>query len=536
MDKPYDVIIAGAGPIGLFIACELGQAGHSVLVLEREAQLESVLKSGPMGFRGLNGPAVEAFYRRGLLEKIDMPSRHLAAFKEGLKTSALAISKDLGTGPTTSGVRFGGHFASITLNANLFEPSRFKYRIPGPSFLPAPTTIYLLEKTMAERAESLGVTILRDHAVTAITAQDDHGVIVKAGKGKTFCGKWLIGCDGAHSVIRRLAAFGFEGTEPTFTGYTAHCEFEPADKLKRGFHVTGKGMFINDVPGIIHLLDPDGAAWDRTQEITLEHFQDCLDRITRKTDVKITKIHNARSWTDRTKQATAYRRGRVLLAGDAAHTHSPLGGQGLNLGMGDAVNLGWKLAATLRQEKMAADGSETDMTLLDTYESERRPYGEWLLGFTRVQVAALQPDPYGAALQSLIRDLAATPDWTNLVMGRTTGLSLRYSLGDEEAHAHPLVGSSAPDFELQDGSRLGPMLGQGKGLLVDLKNDARLKELVVGSKYEGLVDYRPLKVKDSRDLQALLIRPDGIVVWVVENDEQADIDAAKAALKRWFEF
>ncbi|KAJ5300037.1 hypothetical protein N7476_011594 [Penicillium atrosanguineum] len=536
MERSYDVIIAGGGPVGLFVACELGQAGHSVLVLEREVDTETALKSGPMGFRGLNGPSVEALYRRGLLDKIDMADQRLAGFNEGLKGSALAIGKDLGQGPTKSGVRFGGHFASITLDPNLFEPSRFKYRIVGPSYLPAPTTIHLMETTLGERAETLGVTILRDHAVTDIVAKDDHGITVRAGKGKgeIFRGRWLVGCDGAHSLIRRLAAFRFEGTEPTLTGYTAHCEFEPADGLKKGFHVTGKGMYINDVPGIVHILDPDGAAWDRTKDITPQHFQDCLDRVTRKTDVKITKIHNSRSWTDRTKQVTEYRKGRVLLAGDAAHTHSPLGGQGLNLGLGDAVNLGWKLAATVRQEKRAADGSEVDTSLLDTYDRERRTYGEWLLGFTRVQVVALQPDLYGAALLSLIRELATTTDWTNLIMGRTTGLTLRYDVGVQ--NAHPLVGCSAPDFELQDGSRLGPMLGVGKGLLVDLNDDPRLRELVVSTNYQAQVAYRPLDVKDSRDLQALLIRPDGIVVWAVDNDETVDLVAAKTALKRWFEF
>ncbi|KAL9002676.1 MAG: hypothetical protein Q9188_004415 [Gyalolechia gomerana] len=202
--------------------------------------------------------------------------------------------------------------------------------------------------------------------------------------------------------------------------------------------------------------------------------------------MKISKIDLASSFTDRCKQTTSYRKGRVLLAGDAAHIHGPVGSQGLNLGLGDAMNLGWKLAATIRQESKSG-GAPADLALLDTYESERHPLGAWVLEWTRAQVTTLSPDPYGQAVQGLIRDLIDTFDGTNLFLDRHWGLSQRYKLGESEAHAHPLIGCSVPDFELNDGSRLGPKLEEGRGLLIDFEGTTVLKELVVGGKYKARI-------------------------------------------------
>jgi 2-polyprenyl-6-methoxyphenol hydroxylase-like FAD-dependent oxidoreductase len=517
MSKLYDVIIAGAGPIGLFLACELGLAHASVLVLERDLKPESPWKVEQLGRRGINTPSVEALYRRGLLSKF---------FDPGERPSSLQ---------KTPGFQFGGHFAGIMLNANMLDLDRWKYRLPGPALVPAPTTIERIETVLTERAESLGVTILRGNGVTKIAAQDGDSVTVEAGETQFFRGKWLVGCDGGRSVIRKAAGFDFVGTEAKFTGYAVKCDLDHPEKLKPGFHVTKTGMYIVGRPNSLHLVDFDGAAFDRTQEITQEHIQDVLSRVTGMTDVKIMTIRLASSFTDRSKQATSYRRGRVLLAGDAAHIHSPLGAQGLNLGLGDAMNLGWKLATTVRRES-GSDGAPADLALLETYESERHPVAAWVLEWTRAQVSTLQPDLYGAAVYALIRDLIDTTDGTNLFIDRIWGLSQRYNLGDGEAHAHPLVGCSAPDFELHDGSRLGPKLEGGRGLLVDFEDDVALKELVVSGKYEARVDYVSVGAKDRRGLRALLVRPDGVVAWVAEDNVKPDVDAVKAALAQWFGF
>ena len=519
MSELYDVVIAGAGPIGLFLACELGLAGTSVLVLESDPKPESPWKVAPLGRRGLNTLSVEALYRRGLLSNFFDPRERPSSLQK------------------TPGFQFGGHFAGILLDANKLDLDRWKYRLPGPALVPGPTTVERIETALTERAESLGVTILRGNGITKIAAQDHDSVTVEAGENQSFRAKWLVGCDGGRSVIRKAAGFDFVGTEAKFTGYAVQCDLDPPEKLKPGFHITNTGMYIVGRPNTLHLVDFDGAAFDRTQEITQEHLQDVLSRVTGMTDVKITAIHLASSFTDRSKQATSYRKGRVLVAGDAAHIHSPLGAQGLNVGLGDAMNLGWKLAATVRRESGSDDGRQADLALLDTYESERHPVAAWVLEWTRAQVATLLPDLYGAAVQALIRDLIATTDGTNLFIDRVWGLSQRYKLGDGETHAHPLVGCSAPDFELYDGSRLGPKLEGGRGLLIDFEDDAALKELVVDDgKYEARVDYVGVGAKDRRGLHALLVRPDGIVAWVVEDKVKADVDAAKAALEQWFGF
>ncbi|KAJ9144601.1 putative Pentachlorophenol 4-monooxygenase [Pleurostoma richardsiae] len=514
MSQTYDVIIAGAGPIGLLLACELGLGGATVLVLERDTKLESPWKVEPLGYRGLNTLSIEAFYRRGLLSKFFDPSERPSVLEKKPK------------------FQFAGHFAGISLDANKLELSRWKYRLPGPSLVPGPTTIQRVETTLNERAESLGVTIFRGHGVTKIVAHDNNGVTVEAGEKGSFRGRWLVGCDGGRSVVRRAAGFDFVGTEARFTGYVVKCDLDDADNLKMGFNITRTGMYIRGFPQTIHLVDFDGGAFDRTQEITKEHIQDVVRRVTGDSDVKVTAIHLAASFTDRSKQAATYRKDRILLAGDAAHIHSPLGAQGLNLGLGDAMNLGWKLAATVRRESRS-DTVPVDLALLDTYESERHPIAAWVLEWTRAQVATLQPDLFGAALQTLIRDFMDTNDGTNLCIDRVWGLSQRYNLGDGEAHAHPLIGCSAPDFEFLDGLRLGSKLEDGRGLLVDFEDGAALRKLAGGEKDEYRVNYVGMGAKNRCGLGAIFVRPDGVVAWVTEESTQPDLEAARAALAQW---
>lgn len=322
MDKLYDVIIVGAGPVGLFLACELGLARVSVLVLERDLRPESPWKVDEMGRRGLNTPSIESFYRRGLLSKLFSPGERPPFFQK------------------TPGYQYGGHFAGVMLNANEVDLRRWKYRLNGPALVPGSTTVARMETVLTERAESLGVTILRGYAVTKIAAQSADAIAVEAGENRLIHGKWLVGCDGGRSVVRKAAGFDFVGTEPRFTGYAVQCDWDHPDRMKQGVHHTKEGMYIIGGPDALLLTDFDSGAFDRTQEITLQHIQDVFRRISDITDVNIIKVHYASTFTDRCKQATSYRRGRVLLAGDAAHIHGPLGNHGVSLGLGDAINLG----------------------------------------------------------------------------------------------------------------------------------------------------------------------------------------------------
>lgn len=518
MNKIYDVIIVGAGPVGLFLACELGLARASVLVLEQDTKLESPFKDAPLGFRGMNTSSVESFYRRGLLGEIaDMEKRPLGPQK-------------------TAGFQFGGHFAGIGLNANKLELERWKYRLPGPGLVPNPATLQQVETVLNKQAEKLGVTVLRGHAVQSIAAQDDKSVTVEAGEvDRLFTGKWLVGCDGGRSMVRKAAGFGFEGTGAKFTGYAVLCELDHPEKLQQGFNSTENGMYVSIMRNSIHLYDFDDGAYDRTQEITTEHLQEVLNRVTGVKDLKIEKVHHASSYTDRCMQATTYRKGRILLAGDAAHIHSPLGAQGMNLGLGDAFNLGWKLAATLRQEA-SNEATRLNLDLLDTYEAERRPIGAWALDWTRAQVSILQPGPFGRANRNLITEIIDTADGTNMFLDRFWGLTQRYNLdANDDKAVHPLVGSSVPDFEFEDGSRLGSKMAAGRGLIIDFLDDTALQELAEG-RYGARLDYLNLPAKDRRGLGAVIVRPDGFAAWAIEDDEKPDIDAAQAVLERWFAF
>lgn len=512
MVNSYDVIIAGAGPVGLFLACELGLRGTLVLVLERDPKPDSLWKVEPLGVRGLNTSSVESLHRRGLLDKFfDTDSRPHTYDKK-------------------SEFQFGGHFAGIMLDANRLELDRWKYRLPGPALLGGRTTIDQLERVFGEHATALGVEIRRGCGVTKIDATSANSVSVEANDQLFNC-KWLVACDGGKSTVRKMAGFEFTGTEPQLTGYALSCDWDHPERLKPGFHVHDKGMHIIVPPNALYMMDFDGGAFDRKSEITQERIQEVFNRMTGNTDINITKVNIASSFTDRCKQATTYRKGRVLLAGDAAHIHSPLGAQGLNLGLGDAMNLGWKLAAIVRQE---LQGQAANIALLDTYEKERHPMGKKALEWTRVQVAMLQPNPYGAALQTLIRDMINTTDGTNLFIDRFMGLSQRYDLGRGDARRHPLIGCSAPDLELEDGTRLGTKLKNGRGLLVDLGTNAPLEEVTADGVYKEEIDFVRIAVKEKLDLQAMLIRPDGIVVWVQAQDQEPDMDAAESALQQWF--
>jgi len=486
----YDVVIAGAGPVGLFLACELRLAGIPVLVLERAEDPRSPLKRLPFGMRGLSVPSVEAFYRRGLLNDIAPPSspqlRHQA-----------------------------GHFAGIPLDHANIDTSQWPYRLPNPADANAAADIEHIETTLAARAGMMGVEIRRGVEVEDFEQSADE-VAIRAG-GQTVRARWLVACDGGRSTVRKAGRFAFTGTEPEFTGYSVQVELADPEKLRIGRHYTPTGMYFQSRPGTIAMVEFDGGALHRTQPVTLELVQAVLRRVSC-TDVTLTSLNLATTWTDRAFQAADYRDGRVLLAGDAAHIHSPLGGQGLNLGLGDAMNLGWKLAATLRGTAPAG--------LLDSYSSERHPVGAQVLDWSRAQVALMRPSPLTRALEAIVRDLIGTRDGATYFAGRVWGVALRYDVGG----GHPLTGRSAPDFELADGTTLGGRLGAGRGLLLDF--DARKLWQAWASRWSDRIDYVASDARDTLGLSAVLVRPDGYVAWAGEsNPDEGELVAAAA---RWF--
>jgi len=511
----YDVVIAGAGPVGLFLACELRLAGLSVLVLEQADDPTSPLKGAPFGLRGLSAPSIEAFYRRGLLDDIQKMSASSPLIDTFYRRGRQGDVAAPHWAQTQQARKPAGHFAGIQFFHEDIDAGKWCWRLPSPAGMHMVVYIETLETVLAHRAVGMGVDIRRGCCVDGFE-QSDKEVAVRAG-GKVFRGRWLVGCDGGRSAVRKVGDFEFVGTEPEFTGYSAEVELADPDALQPGQHYTADGMYIFARPGTVAMADFDGGAFHRTRPVTPDHVQAVLRRVSG-IDVTLTALKLATTWTDRACQATAYRKGRVLLAGDAAHIHSPLGGQGLNLGLGDAMNLGWKLAATIRGDAPAS--------LLDTYSGERHPVGAAVLDWSRAQVAIMRPSPSSRALKAIIRDLIDTHDGATYFAGRVRGVSLRYDLGED----HPLVGRSLPDFELADGRRIGTFFSSGKGLLLDFDVLSELEALA--ERWPDRITYVAGAVKDRLGLSAMLVRPDGIVAWVAE--ETPDFQKAGETASRWF--
>jgi 2-polyprenyl-6-methoxyphenol hydroxylase-like FAD-dependent oxidoreductase len=496
----YDVIISGAGPVGLFLACELALAKCSVLILEKADNPQSPLKQLPFGIRGLSAPTIEALYRRGLLNELEIHKR--------LKNP----HQNAEQGPR----RQVGHFAGIPFRESDIDSSQWRYRLPSSTDTSLISEIQEIETVLARRAETLGVEIKRGLAVTDFHQTED-GVTVQSGD-QPFQSKWLVGCDGARSAVRKAGDFEFAGTEPEFTGYTTMVDIADPEKLKPGRNVTSKGMYLQSQPGYVLIQDFDGGAFHNSEKpITREHVQEVLRRVS-DTDVTISALHVATTWTDRARQATTYRNGRILLAGDAAHIHSPLGGQGLNLGLGDAMNLGWMLAATI--QKKAPEG------LLDSYQTERHPIGAQVLDWSRAQVAVMGTGPQGRALHAIFRDLMNTRDGATYIAARMWGVFTHYDLGG----GHPLAGHSVPNFEFEDGPRIGELMHYGQGILLDFDSNASLKTLA--SEYGERLKYVSGRAIEQLGLSTVLIRPDGIIAWA--SDSEPDVESIRQAVALWF--
>jgi len=499
--SPYthDVVIAGAGPVGLFLACELRLAGVSVVVLEQAADPGSPLKGAPFGLRGLSAPTLEALDRRDLLNAVEA------------RRSNLSVAAKVGAHWIQTPRRPAGHFAGIQFFHEDLDTTRWLYRLPSPAGVNLAVDMQSLETVLAERATALGVEIRRGAGVEGFEPSDD-GVAVRV-RDERLHARWLVGCDGGRSLVRKAGGFAFVGTDPEFTGYSVEVELVDPEALIPGRTYTATGMYTYARPGVIAMADFDGGAAHRTQPLTLEHVQAVLRRVSG-VDVTLTALKRATTWTDRAYQAMEYRRGRVLLAGDAAHIHSPLGGQGLNLGLGDAMNLGWKLGAVIRDEAPVA--------LLDSYSAERHPEGARVLDWSRAQVALMRPTPSTRALAAIIRDLIATGDGATYFAQKVWNVSLRYDLGAD----HPLVGLGVPDFVFPDGPRTGVRLRDGKALLLDFAPGAPLQ--LVANRWQGRMCYLASEPRDRLGLSAVLVRPDGVVAWTSETagDDEGLLQAA----------
>lgn len=478
-----DVVIVGAGPTGLMLAGELRLHGVDVLVLDREPEPTPVVRA-----LGLHVRSIEVLDQRGLLERFLTHGR---------------------TYPP------GGFFAGITRPLpdgpeGLHTAHGYVLGIPQP----------VVDRLLAEHAIEAGAEIRRGTELAEIVQHDD-GVIVGLADGSRLDARYVVGCDGGRSTVRRRLGVEFPG-EPTRVetligelAVTADPETVAAvmarvrrTQLRFGLGPLGDGYFRVVVPAA-------AVAPDRATPPTLEEFRTQL-RAVAGTDFGVHSPRWLSRFGDATRLAEHYRVGRVLLAGDAAHVHPPVGGQGLNLGIQDAFNLGWKLAAEI--------GGWAPAGLLDSYETERRPVAAAVLDHTRAQMLLLDTDPGPQAVRRLLTELMGFDEVNRYLIGKVVAIDIRYDCPDDSGDGSDLLGRRLRDLPVGDGHLYG-LMHAGRGLLLD-----RTGELSVdgwGDRVDHVTagDLGP----DAPDHPAVLLRPDGHVVWVGPDDA-----GLRPALSRWF--
>jgi 3-(3-hydroxy-phenyl)propionate hydroxylase len=490
----HAVAIAGAGPTGLMLAGELALAEVDVAVVERRAS--QALPGSRAG--GLHSRTIEILDQRGIAD------RFLA---EG------QVAQVAG-------------FAGVRLDISDF-PTRHPYGLG--------LWQNHIERILVDWVGELAVPIYRGREVTGF-AQDETGVDVELSDGQSLRSEYIIGCDGGPSLIRKAAGIEFPGWDATTSSLIAQVEMAEEPELgirrdARGTYALGKveyevqdGEVVYQKGGLVGLMLTEEHV-GATREPTIDDLRERLIAVYG-TDYGIHSPTFISRFTDTTRQAAAYRKGRVLLAGDAAHVHSPVGGQGLNIGVQDAVNLGWKLAQVVHRT--------APESLLDTYHAERHPVAARVLRNTMAQVALMRADDRIEALRDTVSELLSMDEPRKRFAAMMSGLDIQYDLGE----GHPLLGRRMPDLDLVTANgplRVFTLLHHARPVLLNLGEPGTFdiapwadRVQWIEAKYVGTWEL-PVTGPVAAPTAAL-VRPDGYVAWVGEGAKLGLADA----LTTWF--
>ncbi|MDJ1134986.1 FAD-dependent monooxygenase [Streptomyces iconiensis] len=481
------VIVIGAGPAGLTLAGELRLAGVGVIVLERLAE-----RTGESRGLGFTARTMEVFDQRGLLSRfgdVDIDTR--------------------------------GHFGGLPVDFGVLEGAH-----QAAKTVPQSATEAVLEGW----ARELGADIRRGHEVFDLTQDAGHiQVTVRTPHGvETLTGSYLVGCDGGRSMVRKRCGFDFPGTAASMEMFLADVKGVSLQPRMIGETLPGGMVMVGPLPGgVTRLIVCERGTPPQRREAppSWEEVATAWKRLTGD-DISHAEPVWLSSFGDATRQVTEYRRGRVLLAGDAAHIHLPAGGQGMNTSIQDAVNLGWKLASVVHGRASEA--------LLDTYHQERHPVGERLLMNTRAQGMLFLSGPEVQPLRDVVTELIGYEDVSRHLAGMVSGLEIRYDL---EGGGHPLLGLRMPGVRLTGATRhatAAEALRSGRGVLFDLDDNPVLRRRAEPwSDRVDIVTARPELPGESaalRDTAAVLVRPDGHVAWAAPGTHR-DLPSC---LNRWF--
>jgi 3-(3-hydroxy-phenyl)propionate hydroxylase len=478
----HAVVIAGGGPTGMMLAAELALAEIDVAIVERRVSQD--IEGSRAG--GLHSRTIEVLDQRGVADRF------------------------LSQGKVAQVGSFGG----VALDISDF-PTRHNYGLG--------LWQDRIERILADWVDELAVAIRRGREVTGF-AQDDTGVDVELSDGQSLRAEYLVGCDGGRSLIRKAAGIDFPGWDASTSSLIAEVEMreEPEPGIHRdekGIHAMGR-LENGQVRVVVREEDAG-----QSGEPTLRDLSEALIAV-RGTDYGLHSASWISRFTDMTRQAESYRKSRVLLAGDAAHVHSPIGGQGLNTGVQDAVNLGWKLAQVVNRTSPQA--------LLDTYHAERHPVGARVLQTTMAQTALTRANPRTDALRNTIAELLSMDEPRKRLAGMLSGLDIHYDLGE----GHPLLGRRMPDLDLvtADGPlRVFTLLHDARPVLLDLGASGGFDSTpwagrvqVVDADYDG--EWELPVIGAVAAPAAVLIRPDGYVAWAGDPTDPGLPDA----LTTWF--